>query len=266
SLLTWDVLVLNGYLILNVLAVAYVLYSLAKGEHYKMSVMWPIVLISIPWAFSIHTITAFLYNGLVSRPFWNASIIAPRFIASALCSGPALMLIIFQIIRKVSKIEVTDRALFIIAELIAYTMAVNLYLFVAEIFKEFYSHSLHLAPMEYLYFGLDHESSHLAKFAWTSLAFNIIAFLLFLIPKTRKNFFSLNLACVLVFLGVYLEKGMGLVIPGFIPGTLGEIYKYMPTMLEVFVSLGIWAFGALVFTLLVKITIPLYTGEVHQKA
>ena len=101
SLLAWDVLALNGYLILNTLAVVYVLYSRAKGEEYKMSFMWPIVLVSIPWAFSIHTITAFLYAGLPSRPFWNAAVLAPRFIASALCSGPALMLIIFQIIRNV---------------------------------------------------------------------------------------------------------------------------------------------------------------------
>jgi molybdopterin-containing oxidoreductase family membrane subunit len=104
-----------------------------------MSVLWPIIILSIPWAISIHTVTAFLYNGLSSRPFWNASILAPRFIASALCSGPALMLILFQIVRKVSKMEISNTAIFKIAELIAYAMGINLFLFGAEFFKEFYS-------------------------------------------------------------------------------------------------------------------------------
>jgi Ni/Fe-hydrogenase subunit HybB-like protein len=261
SILAWDVLVLNGYLLINLLAVGYVLYSNAKGEQYKMSFMWPIIIISIPWAFSIHTVTAFLYAGLPSRPFWNAAVLAPRFIASALCSGPALMLIIFQIIRKVSTIEITNRAIFKIAELMAYTMAVNLYLFCTEIFKEFYSDTLHVESAQYLYFGL-HGHAHLAGFAWTALIFNVVAFILLLVPRTRQHFFYLNLACGMIFIAVYLEKGMGLVVPGFIPGTLGEIYPYLPSVLEQAVSFAIWAFGALVFTILVKITIPLYTGEI----
>lgn len=265
SLLAWDVLVLNGYLIINTLAVGYVLYSRAKGEEYKMSFMWPIVLVSIPWAFSIHTVTAFLYAGLPSRPFWNAAVLAPRFIASALCSGPALMLIIFQIVRKVSTIQISDRAIFKIAELMAYAMAVNLYLFGAEIFKELYSNTHHVASVQYMYFGI-HGHAHLAGFVWTAFIFNVTAFFLFLIPKTRQNFFFLNIACGLVFIGVYLEKGMGLVVPGFIPGTLGEIYAYLPSILEQAVSFAIWAFGALLFTIMLKITIPLYTGEILEES
>lgn len=262
SLLAWDVVVLNGYLIINCIAVFYVLYRLSLGKDYKMSVVWPIVIISIPWAISIHTVTAFLYNGLSSRPFWNASILAPRFIASALCSGPAIMLIVFQIVRKVSKMEISDTAIFKIAELIAYAMGVNLFLFGAEFFKEFYSGSIHLAPMQYLYFGL-HGHSNLVIWMWTAFLFNLTAFFIFLRPKTRENFFSLNLACVLIIIGVYIEKGMGLIIPGFIPGVLGEIYEYGPSGLEKSISLGIWALGALFFTLFLKFALPVYTGELR---
>jgi molybdopterin-containing oxidoreductase family membrane subunit len=242
SLLAWDVIVLNGYLIVNCIAVFYVLYRLSLGQEYKMSIIWPIVIISIPWAISIHTVTAFLYNGLSSRPFWNASILAPRFIASALCSGPALMLLLFQIVRKVSRMHISDIAIFKIAELIAYAMGINLFLFAAEFFKEFYSGSIHMAPM-----------------------FNLTAFFLFLRPKTRENFFVLNLACVLIITGVYIEKGMGLIIPGFIPGVLGEIYEYGPSAVEKSVALGIWAFGALFFTLFLKFALPVYTGELRFK-
>ena len=265
SLLAWDVLVLNGYLAINCVAVFYVLYRLSIGKDYKMSVIWPIVILSIPWAISIHTVTAFLYNGLSARPFWNASIVAPRFIASALCSGPAIMLILFQIVRKVSRMEISNVAIFKIAELIAYAMGVNLFLFGAEFFKEFYSGSVHLAPMQYLYFGL-HGHSKLVVWMWVAFLFNLTAFFIFLRPKTRENFVSLNLACVLIIIGVYIEKGMGLIVPGFIPGVLGEIYEYGPSPLEKSVALGIWAMGALFFTLFLKFALPVFTGELRFRA
>ncbi|MBF0457031.1 MAG: polysulfide reductase NrfD [Nitrospirae bacterium] len=264
SLLVWDVIVLNGYLIINLSAVTYVLYRAAHGKEYKMSIMWPIVLLSIPWAFSIHTVTAFLYNGLSSRPFWNASIVAPRFIASALCSGPALMILVFQIARKVSEVEISNEAIQKIAELIAYAMGFNLFLYAAEIFKEFYSQSIHLAPMDYLFFGLEKGGVHhnvLVPFTWIALFCNLTAFIMFLNSKMRNKFFSLNVACVLILIGVYIEKGMGLIVPGFIPDTLGEIYDYLPSATELLVTAGIWAIGALIYTLMIKTAIPIYKGE-----
>lgn len=262
SLLAWDIIVLNGYLFINLSISFYALYKMAHNKEYSLQIIYPLIILSIPWAVSIHTVTAFLYNGLSSRPFWNASILAPRFLASAFCSGPAVMIIIFQIIRKVSKIEIENKAIFKIAELVAYAMGVNLFLLAAEFFKEFYSGSVHLAPMEYLYFGL-HGHNNLVPWMWTAMAFNITAFFLFLRPQTRENLFTMNLACVLIIIGVYIEKGMGLVIPGFIPGTLGEIYEYTPTFIEKSIIIGIWAFGALIYTLLLKIAIPVYTGELR---
>ncbi|MBF0516140.1 MAG: polysulfide reductase NrfD [Nitrospirae bacterium] len=264
SLLVWDVIVLNGYLVINTAAVTYVLYRAAHGKEYKMSIMWPIVLLSIPWAFSIHTVTAFLYNGLSSRPFWNASIVAPRFIASALCSGPALMIIVFQIVRKVSEVEISNEAILKISELIAYAMGVNLYLYAAEVFKEFYSHSIHLAPLDYLFFGLEKGGTHhnvLVPFTWVALFCNLTAFIIFLMPKMRTKFSILNIACVLIFTGVYIDKGMGLIIPGFVPDTLGEIYDYLPSMSELRITAGIWAVGAFVYTMMIKTAIPIYKGE-----
>lgn len=262
SLLAWDVMVLNVYMAINIFIAFYALYMTAHNKEYNMQIIKPLILISIPWAISIHTVTAFLYNGLPSRPFWNAAVVAPRFIASALCSGPALMLIVFQIIRKISDIEIENRAIHKIGELIAYAMAVNLFLLGAEVFKEFYSGSVHLAPMKYLYFGL-HGHANLVPYMWVALIFNLIAFTLFLLPRTREHPFGLNLACVLVITGVYIEKGMGLVIPGFVPGTLGEIYEYFPTSTEQGVTLGIWAMGALIYTLLLKFAIPIHTGKLR---
>ena len=141
-------------------------------------------------------------------------------------------------------------------------MGINLFLLAAEFFKEFYSGSVHLAPMKYLYFGL-HGHNGLVPWMWTAMLFNITAFFLFLRPKTRENFLTLNIACVLIIIGVYIEKGMGLSIPGFVPGTLGEIYEYTPTFVEKAVTVGVWATGALIYTLLMKFAIPVYTGELR---
>ena len=204
--------------------------------------------------------TAFLYNGLPARPFWNASILAPRFLASAFCSGPALIILIYQIVRRYTKFHVTNEALFKISELICYAMAINLFLLGAELFKELYSDTHHLSPLKYLYAGL-HGKSALVPWMWTALVFNVTAFLIFLWPASRKNFKTLNLGCLLMIVGIWIEKGLGLVVPGFIPAPLGEVWEYAPTITEILVMLGIWGLGILVFTLLLKIIIPIETGE-----
>ena len=260
SLLAWDVLVLNGYLFLNLFIPVYLLVKFYYRKEPNWKFILPFILASIPWAVGIHTVTAFLYNGLAARPFWNASILAPRFLASALCSGPAIMIIIFQFIRKVSNIKIEDGALFKIAELIAYAMFVNLFLLTAEIYKEYYTDTVHIAPFKYLFQGL-HGHEQLVPWIWAAMAMNVIAFFLFLFPSTRKRLSTLNLGCLLVIVGVWIEKGPGFVIPGFVPDPLGEIYVYVPNLVELMVSFGIWGAGLLIFTFLMKVAIPIETGD-----
>jgi len=259
SLLAWDVVVLNGYLFLNLLIPFYLLVKFYYRQEPNWRFILPFILLSVPWAVAIHTVTAFLYNGLAARPFWNSSILAPRFLASAFCSGPAIILIIFQIIRRVSLIKIEDHALFKIAELMAYAMFVILYLLTAEIYKEYYSDTVHLAPFRYLFEGL-HGHHYLVAWIWSAMAMNVVAFFIFLVPKTRRRLSTLNLGCVLIIIGVWIEKGPGFVIPGFIPDPLGEIYEYVPNLVELMVSFGIWAAGFLMFTLLLKVAIPIETG------
>ena len=261
SILTWDVIVLNGYLVLNLFLVAYALSKIYAGKPYKTGFVWPLILFSVPAAISIHTVTAFLYLGVPARPFWNTAILAPRFIASAFCSGPAFMLIIFQIIRKRTALEIPDRALHKVAEIVTWFMALNLFFLGSEVFKEKYSHTAHIAPFNYLWSGLEGHD-HLVPWMWTALIVNSLAFLILLIPTFRKNFKMLNTACVFIFIGVYIEKGMGLIFPGFVPGTLGEIYDYMPNALELWISLAVWAIGLLIFTVGAKIAIAIKTGEI----
>jgi molybdopterin-containing oxidoreductase family membrane subunit len=260
SLLAWDVVVLNGYLLLNVVIVGYLLYSLFRGRTPAKRFFLPLVLFSIPAAIGIHTVTAFLYNGFAGRPFWNASILAPRFLASAFCSGPAVLLILLQILRRFTRFEIQDTAIWKVAELMAYAMFLNLFLLGAEVFKEVYSDTEHLIHMRYMFFGVGGKAA-IVPYMWLSVACSIAAFVLFLVPRTRRHPVTLNVGCVLIFLGAYLEKGMGLVIPGLTPDTLGEIYEYFPTPNELAVALGIFATGSLVFTLLVKVATPIMVGR-----
>jgi molybdopterin-containing oxidoreductase family membrane subunit len=260
SLLGWDIIVLNGYLFLNLFIPGYILYRAYHEKEVNYRFILPFILLSIPWAVSIHTVTAFIYNGLAARPFWNASILAPRFLASAFCSGPALAILLFQVVRGYTRFDVKDEALHKIAELIAYAMAINLFLLGAEFFKELYSDTEHLSPLHYLYAGL-HGKDRLVPWIWTALAFNVTAFIIFLVPKTRKTLATLNLGCVLIIVGIWIEKGMGLIIPGFIPAPLGEVWEYQPTTVELLVTMGIWAIGLLILTTLLKVIIPIETGD-----
>jgi Ni/Fe-hydrogenase subunit HybB-like protein len=259
SMLAWDALVLHTYLFLNLALVVYLLFKTYRGEHYDKRIFLPLVLLSIPVSISTHTVTAFLYNGMAARPYWNASILAPRFIASAFCSGPAVMLILFQVLRKAFRFEIKDEAIWKLAELMSYAMFLNLFLLGAELFKEYYSATEHLLYTQYLWSGIGPHRA-LVPYAWLSLVCSVVAFVLFLIPRTRKSFVTLNLGCLLIWAGVYIEKGMGLIIPGMTPDTLGEIYEYTPTRMEWGVAAGVFGIGFLVFTLLVKIAVPILVG------
>jgi len=260
SMLAWDVIVLNLYLLLNWFVVTYLLFCAYTERPYVKKLVLPLVLLSIPMAVSIHTVTAYLYNGLAARPFWNSAILAPRFLASAFCSGPAILLILLQVLRKTTKLHITNEAIFKIAELMAYTMGFNLFLTAAEAFKELYSGTEHMVYFQYLLFGLKGHNT-LVPFAWASILSGLAAFILFLVPRFRTNWVTLNLGCVLIYASVYIEKGMGLIIPGLTPDVLGEIYVYTPSFTEIAVAAGVFAIGFLVFTLMLKAAVPMMLGE-----
>jgi Ni/Fe-hydrogenase subunit HybB-like protein len=264
SILAWDVLVLNVYFLINFVVVTHIVYMAFTGRHYHTRVVVPLVLLSIPTAVGIHTVTAFLYNGLAARPYWNSSILAPQFLASAFCSGPAILLFVLQLLRRFTRFEIKDDAIWKIAELMAYAMFLNLFLHGAEAFKEYYSNTEHLLYTRYWFQGLG-EHTTLVPFAWTAVALNLTAFLLFIVPAARRNWITLNIGCVATYAGCYIEKGMGLIIPGLTPDTLGEIYEYYPSMTELRVAAGVFAIGFLVFTLMLKVAVPIALNEFQLK-
>ncbi|MDC0358961.1 polysulfide reductase NrfD [Oligoflexia bacterium] len=261
SLLAWDIFALTGYFILNWFIVTYLVYKAFAKQEVNHRLLKPLIYLSIPLAVSIHTVTAFLYVAVPGRPFWHNPILAPRFLASAFCSGPALLLIVFQIIRARTSFDITDKALDKIAELLTYAMVINLFLFGCELFTEFYSPTEHTIHAEYMFFGL-HGHQDISIYIRIGVILNLIACTIYLFPPLRHNRLFMNLGALMVFCGVYIEKGMGLIIPGLTPDPLGDLYHYFPSPVEWFVGIGVLAFGALIYTLMVKVAIPISLGQV----
>lgn len=256
SILSWDFFALFTYFIINIVVVTYLLYKQFYKKEYKKSFILPLVLMSIPAAIAIHTITAFLYNALPARPFWNSALLAPRFLASAFCSGPAILILLFQILRKTTKFEIKDKVLFTIAELMVYAMFIYLFFTVSEFFKEFYSDTEHIVYWNYLLMGVE-RNREIIVYSWSSIAMGVIAFILFLIPKTRKNLLTLNIGAVLIYFSVYLEKGIALIVPGFTPDVLGQYFFYVPSETEIRTAVMIFSTGTLLFIFTSKIAIAI---------
>ena len=250
----WDSVSLAGYLFLNLLIGFIALESERKGVKPPAWIK-PIIIISIPWAVSIHTVTAFLYCGLAARPFWMSAIMAPRFLATAFAAGPALLIILCMIIRKISNFNVGKEPLQKLAVIATYAMLLNVFFLSLEMFTSFYSgiheHALHF---EFLYFGLDGNTS-LVPWMWISTILAVLALIFLLIPKIRKNEKLLLWASIFVFLSIWLDKGLGMIVAGFTPNPLGYVIEYMPTFPELMISLGIFALGTLIITLLYKLTL-----------
>jgi molybdopterin-containing oxidoreductase family membrane subunit len=265
SMLSWDVIVLNVYLLLNLHICGYLLYLKYLNRKPTKAFYIPFVFIAIVWAVSIHTVTAFLYVGLVGRPFWNAAIIAPRFLGSAFAAGPAILILAFQIIQGFSGFKISFEAIRMLRNIFAIALIINLFLFGCEVFKELYSGSLHEASMRYLLFGLEHDGhtyNTLVPWIWTAVVLELIALTILITPLARRMPL-LNVACVFSVVGIWIEKGMGLIIPGFIPTPLGNIVEYTPTLNETLICMGIWAFGILIFSWMLHIAIPIMAGKIH---
>jgi len=263
SMLSWDVIVLNGYLVLNGYITTYLLFTKFRGKKPERKKYVPFVFIAIVWAISIHTVTAFLYSGMGARTHWNAAILAPRFLASAFAAGPSLMIIALSEIRDRMGFPVKDAALNRLRQIVAVTMLINLFFFFSEIFTELYSFKHHAASMRYLLFGLNGHTK-LVPYIWAAIALDVFAAVVFTTRRFYQNAMVLRLACAAAVLGVWVEKGMGLVIPGFVPSPLGEIVDYTPSFTEFCVSAAIWATGALIYTLLLKAAVPIELGKLRM--
>ncbi|MFH2036922.1 MAG: sulfate reduction electron transfer complex DsrMKJOP subunit DsrP [Candidatus Zixiibacteriota bacterium] len=250
----WDSVVLSLYMLLNILIGGVTLGAEKKGIAPPKWIK-PFIYISIPVAVSIHTVTAFLYSGLSARAFWMTAIMAPRFLASAFAAGPSLLLLLVFIVRKFSKFSPDKEAIQKLAQIITYAMCLNVFFILMEVFTTAYSAiPEHMNHMKFMYFGLDGNTT-LVPWMWTSSILAIFSLILLINPKTRKKENILAIACIMVFVSLWIEKGFALITTGFTPTPFDTVTPYSPTTTEVFITLGIYALGFLIVTLLYKVVI-----------
>ena len=256
SILFWDMIVLNVYLLLNIVVGWNVLAAERKGVKYQK---WIKVLayISIPWAFTIHTVTAFLYAGIPGRHFWLTAIMAARFLSSAFCAGPALLVLLCLIVKKVSKFDPGKEQLQTLGGIIAYAMILNVFFFLLEVFTAFYSQIPgHMHAFEFLFHGLDGYGK-LAPWMWTATGFAVVALVLLIVPATRRKEDTLAIACISVIVATWIDKGLGLIVGGFTPTMFDTVTPYWPTTPEILITIGVLAVGFFVLTILYKIAVSI---------
>lgn len=254
SVLFWDMIVLNGYLVLNVV----ISRATFRAEHAGTPPpRWvrPLVYLSIPWAVSIHTVTAFLYSGLAARPFWLTAILAPRFLASAFAAGPALLVLLALLLRRTTRFDAGDEAIAKLGEIVTYAMVANVFFVGLELFTALYAGiPEHVEHFRYLYLGL-HGRRVLAPWMAASVALSAVALALLLVPRLRRRTGLLAVAAAAVVASLWIEKGLGMVITGFVPSPLGHVREYWPTLPEATIAAGIYAAGGLVLAVLLKVVV-----------
>ena len=255
----WDSVVLFGYLILNIVIGWTTLQSETKGIAPPKWIK-PFIIISIPWAVSIHTVTAFLYSGLAARPFFMTAVLAPRFLASAFAAGPALLILLCLLLRKYTKFDAGKEQIQKLAVIVTYAMCINVFLILMEMFTAFYSGiPEHIDHIKFLFVGLrDMDGvmhNNLVPWMWTSSALAVISLVLLLVPKLRKAEATLSFACFAVFFSLWIDKGLGMVIAGFTPNPVHNVTHYAPTILEGTITFAVWALGALILTILYKVAL-----------
>jgi molybdopterin-containing oxidoreductase family membrane subunit len=256
SVMFWDIIVLNGYLLLNIIIGWNVLecerHSIAPPKWIKF-----LSYVSIPWAVSIHTVTAFLYAGLPGRGYWLTAIMAPRFLSSAFAAGPSLLVLLCLLVRKYTKFDPGREQIQSLAKVVTYATLINVFFFFCEIFTVFYSQLPdHMLHFKYLFVGLDGKGQ-LIPFMWFSIVGMTITAILLTNPNLRKNENTLAVLCGMVIITTWIDKGLGLMTGGFVPNPMEKVTEYWPTVPEAVITLGVWALGFLVLTLLYKVAVSI---------
>jgi len=254
SVMFWDICVLASYLLINII-IGWTVLGAEKKGFAPPSWCKVLIFISIPLAISIHTVTAFLYAGLPGKDYWLTAIMAARFLTSAFASGPALLLLIGLIIRRVTSFKITNESVDALTKIVCYAMIANVFFFLLEVFTAFYSGIPgHQTSLLYLFVGLG-EHNNLVPIMWTAAVFAFVGILLLLVPRLRKNLKVLPVALTAVFLACWLDKGIALVLAGFVPNSFEHITEYFPTLNEILIICGIYALGLFILSVLFKIVI-----------
>jgi Ni/Fe-hydrogenase subunit HybB-like protein len=263
SLLSWDVVVVFGYLVISGALLFFTLRAKYFGRP-PSRLYVPLVFGSMGWAIAVYLVEAFLFSWLGARPYWNSAIVAPRFVATAFVSGPAILVLTMRVMRHGLGFPIDDSVFLGFRRLITIALLVDLFLFAAEVFTDLYSDTHHGAPMRYLLLGA-HGHAGVRVYVWLAIILGAGSAAMLLSPL-RRNDRVFDLTCVAALVAVWIEKGMALIVPGFVPTPLGELADYVPSAVEILVSHGIWSFGLLFFTFVVRVGSRIEMGELRAAA
>ncbi len=254
SVMFWDMTVLSGYLLLNLL-IGWTTLEAERKDVAPPSWVKPLIYLSVVWAISIHTVTAFLYAGLPGRPYWLSAIMAARFLAGAFCSGPAILLLLVFLVQKFVKYRVGEESIRALSKIVAYAMSVNVFFLLLEIFTAFYSHIPDdMDVFRYLFVGLDGHTT-LVPAMWVSAGLAIVSLAILVPPQLRDNRKLLTVALIALVVSTWIDKGFSLIAAGFVPNPFGRVTGYLPTFPEIMIVLGVYTIGLLILSILWKVAI-----------
>ncbi len=268
SMLAWDFLVLTGYLVINLAGYIYTVGRYSEDRGLSARFLVPFVIIAAPIAIGIHTVTAFISQALTARPYWNTALLAPRYVATAFASGPALLLLVLLAAERTVRgfrvdWDVYRKTIFVTTG----ALIVGLYFTLSEVQELLWytTEPFKKAQLEVLLLGRATPWLSLLFWLWVSLG--IAAVILALIPSVRSTRGGVAFIALLTVIAVIGEKTLTIVLPSYIPDSLGQIRPYTPTPVEIVVTIGIHAIGFLIYAILAKPAIRAimthYKGEAH---
>jgi Ni/Fe-hydrogenase subunit HybB-like protein len=234
SLVFWDLLLLSGYLATSIISGWAMLGAEKKGVPPPVWVK-SVLYISIPLALFIYTVTAVLYAGLPDLNLWLTIMLAIRFTASACAAGCSLLIVVTLILKRTTGFDAGKKASEKLVTFAAYAGLANIFLLGLAFFTTSYSN---------------------VPWMWFSVITGVVSIIILLVPALRKSQQLFVAACTTLVLSIWIDKSAGLMIGGGpVPVPLGSIAEYVPTSIEIFVALGIWSFGTLLLTALLKVVV-----------
>ena len=246
--------------------------AIRRDERLKSALAW----IALPAAILLHSITAWIFGLQISRSYWYSAIMAPLFVASALVSGLALVILLALILRRFGRLRFGNDLVAFLGGLLAAFIAVEAFFVGAEMLTAFYPGApSESAPISRLLTG------PYAPLFWFEVLVGLgVPFLFLVVRRGRSSPAIVAVASVIAVVGIFVHRlnlilnGLSYIPLGLPPGasiglpqpagvdSFATSYWYIPTAIEWMVVFGVLAIGALLFTLAVLI-LPMQEPEAH---
>ncbi len=272
SPLFWDICVITCYLVVNIV------YLVMMTKHGANSAaVSRVSRFALPVAILVHSVTAWIFGLEIAKEGWYSAIMAPIFVASAMDSGLALLLVVLAGLRKAGVLQVEQKLYANLAGLLATCIAVDAFFIGCEVLTMAYPGAAGAETLALMAFGPT------APFFWLEVVAGLLVpFCILVFAKNRQKTGLVLLASALVILGVFCKRCWLLLTSFIVPNvqgangiTLGTLEaqqgglgmwalggSYAPTWTEVVIVLGVVALGALAFILLSR---KLLAGKLASK-